>query len=176
MILHLTGLHWFLFFSQFFHFPSRNGEFSILRSTMELRILHVFLKRSVLKLFETISKSQHRRFESNGGVAENLQLYCSFSRCFIYENYITKTTLLCIYYKSLDVCSSQNSCYGELKEYHCVKSVRIWSFYGPHFSLYSVRMRENAGKMRTRITPNTGTFYAVCLIILFYLDNEYHTN
>ena len=28
-------------------------------------------------------------------------------------------------------------------------------------SLYSVRMRENAGKMRTRITPNTDTFYAV---------------
>ena len=30
-------------------------------------------------------------------------------------------------------------------------------------SLYSVRMRENAGKMRTRITPNTDTFYAVKL-------------
>ena len=26
---------------------------------------------------------------------------------------------------------------------------------------YSVRMRENAGKMRTRTTPNTDTFYAV---------------
>ena len=28
-------------------------------------------------------------------------------------------------------------------------------------SLYSVRMRENSGKMRTRITPNTDSFYAV---------------
>ena len=28
-------------------------------------------------------------------------------------------------------------------------------------SLYSVQMRENAGKMRTTITPNTNTFYAV---------------
>ena len=28
-------------------------------------------------------------------------------------------------------------------------------------SPYSVRMWENAGKMRTRITPNTDTFYAV---------------
>ena len=28
-------------------------------------------------------------------------------------------------------------------------------------SPYSVRMRENAGKMRTRITSNTDTFYAV---------------
>ena len=28
-------------------------------------------------------------------------------------------------------------------------------------SLYSVRMRENPEKIRTRITPNTNTFYAV---------------
>ena len=28
-------------------------------------------------------------------------------------------------------------------------------------SPYSVRMLENAGKMRTRISPNTDTFYAV---------------
>ena len=28
---------------------------------------------------------------------------------------------------------------------------------------YSVRMRENAGKMRARITPNTDTFYVVKL-------------
>ena len=28
-------------------------------------------------------------------------------------------------------------------------------------SPYSVRMRENEGKVRTRITPNTDSFYAV---------------
>ena len=60
---------------------------------------------------------------------------------------------------------------------HCVKYVRFGSYSGPHFSrifshsdwileilrisLYSVRMRENAWKIRTRITPNTDTFYAV---------------
>ena len=63
---------------------------------------------------------------------------------------------------------------------HCIKNVRIQSYSGPHFSRIfphsdwlqrdtcilrispcSVRMRENAGKMRTRITPNTDTFYAV---------------
>ena len=57
---------------------------------------------------------------------------------------------------------------------HCVKSVRIRSYSGPHvshislirteygrISPYLVRLRENAGKMRTRITPNTYTFYAV---------------
>ena len=44
----------------------------------------------------------------------------------------------------------------------------FWSAFFPHFpafglriSPYSVRMRENAGKMQTRITPNTETFYAV---------------
>ena len=60
---------------------------------------------------------------------------------------------------------------------HCVKSVRIRSYSGSHFSRIfriqteygeillispcSVRMRENAGKMRTRITPNMDIFYAV---------------
>ena len=33
--------------------------------------------------------------------------------------------------------------------------------YGEIISPYSVRMRENVGKMWTRITPNTDTFYAV---------------
>ena len=61
---------------------------------------------------------------------------------------------------------------GSIEPYntHCVKSVRIWSYSGPHFSrifphlgisLYSVQMRENAEKMRTRITLNTDAFHAV---------------
>ena len=51
--------------------------------------------------------------------------------------------------------------------YHCVQSVRIQSYSGPHFfrifphSDWILRMREHVGKMRTRITPNTDTFYAV---------------
>ena len=61
---------------------------------------------------------------------------------------------------------------------NCVKSVRIRSYSGLHFSRifqnternggsispYAVRMRENAGNMRTKITPNTDTFYAVIII------------
>ena len=53
---------------------------------------------------------------------------------------------------------------------HCIRS-----YSGPHFfrifphsdwirlriSPYSVRMPENTGKMRTRITPNTDSFYSV---------------
>ena len=53
---------------------------------------------------------------------------------------------------------------------HYVKSVRIWSYSGPHFPAlglnterYSVslRIQSKCGKMRTRITLNTDTFYAV---------------
>ena len=63
---------------------------------------------------------------------------------------------------------------------HCVKSVRIQSYSGPHFSNisgipsqygeirsispYSVQMWENARKMRTIITPNTDTFNATKVI------------
>ena len=69
------------------------------------------------------------------------------------------------------------------KKIHCVKSVRIRSYSGPHFfcifshsdwvqrdtphllriSPYLIRMWENAEKMRTRITPNTENSYAVII-------------
>ena len=40
---------------------------------------------------------------------------------------------------------------------------RIWTEHGKTLRIppYSVQMRENTGKMRTRITPNTDTFYVV---------------
>ena len=53
---------------------------------------------------------------------------------------------------------------------HCVKSVRIWSFSGPHSSafvqnteryLVSLRIQSKYRKIRTRKTPNTDMFYAV---------------
>ena len=60
----LKSLQWALFFNQFVRFMSCDGEFSTLRSTMELQTPHELLKRSVLKASETISKSQHRKFRS----------------------------------------------------------------------------------------------------------------
>ena len=77
---------------------------------------------------------------------------------------------------------------------HCVKRVCIRIYSDPHFSRifpfsrirteyggispYSVRMQENAGKMRTRITPNTDSFYVVNMAVIFkkiihshYLEN-----
>ena len=68
---------------------------------------------------------------------------------------------------------------------YCAKIVRIWSYPGPHFSRirteheeirsispYSVQMRENAEKMRTRITPNTDSFYA-CRNLKVFSKLEY---
>ena len=49
----------------------------------------------------------------------------------------------------------------------CVKSVRIRSYTGPHFPAFGLnterysRIQTECGKMRTRITPNTDTFYAM---------------
>ena len=48
--------------------------------------------------------------------------------------------------------------------FHFVKRVRIRNYSGPQYSRifpYSVRRQENAEKMRTRINPNTDSFYAV---------------
>ena len=66
------------------------------------------------------------------------------------------------------------SCKFKNLSQHYVKSVLIKSYSSPHFSCisrirteygeispYSVRMRKNAGKMLTRITPNKDAFYAV---------------
>ena len=53
---------------------------------------------------------------------------------------------------------------------HCVKSVRIRSYSGPYFPTFglntegyslSLRIQSEHGKIRTRITPNTDTFYAL---------------
>ena len=54
--------------------------------------------------------------------------------------------------------------------FHCVQSVRIWSCSGPYFPVFGVNterysvsllVQSQCGEMRTRITPNTDTFYAV---------------
>ena len=56
---------------------------------------------------------------------------------------------------------------------HCVKSVRIPSYSGPHFPAFglnteryevSLRIQSECGKMWTRITANTDTFYTVLFL------------
>ena len=55
---------------------------------------------------------------------------------------------------------------------HCVKSVRIWSNFGPYFPTFrlntntygvSLRIQSELGKIQTRITLNKYTFY-VCFV------------
>ena len=57
---------------------------------------------------------------------------------------------------------------------HCVKSVRIRSYSSSQFHLFGLNLerysvslcsQSECGKMRTRITPNADTFYAVCCAI-----------
>ena len=51
---------------------------------------------------------------------------------------------------------------------HCVKTIRIWSYSGPQFPAFglkmekcrvSLRIQSECGKMWTRKTPNTDTFH-----------------
>ena len=49
---------------------------------------------------------------------------------------------------------------------HCLKSVRVQSYSGPHFPAFGLSterygVRSECGKMRTRITPNMDTFHTV---------------
>ena len=68
-------------------------------------------------------------------------------------------------------------------KYHCVKSVLIRSYFGPHFPAFglnterysvSLRIQSECGKMQTRITPNTDTFHAV--YIAHYCSYEYYNH
>ena len=56
------------------------------------------------------------------------------------------------------------------RDMHCVKSVRIRIFIGPYFPAFglnterysvSLCIQSECGKMQTRKTPDTDTFYAV---------------
>ena len=65
--------------------------------------------------------------------------------------------------------------------HHCIKRIRIRSYSGSYSSRifpYSLRMPENPGKMRTRITRNTDSTYAVHLTFfltfqLFYISKAH---
>ena len=64
------------------------------------------------------------------------------------------------------------------KQLHCLKSFRIQSYSGPYFPAFrlninsvSLHIQSEWGKIGTRITPNTDTFYAVLILLgvfLFY--------
>ena len=69
-----------------------------------------------------------------------------------------------------------------VNEQHCVKSVHIWSYSGPHFPAFgrnterygvSLRIQSECGKIQTRITPNTDTFHAVQIQLCIYWSQYY---
>ena len=83
-----------------------------------------------------------------------------------------------IYFQSLSFYFFIN--YLHSKKIHCVESVRIRSYSGPYFPAFglnterysvSLRIQSECEKMRTRITPNTDTFYAAIVTQnAWYLD------
>ena len=65
---------------------------------------------------------------------------------------------------------------------YTVKSVRIRSYSGPYFPAFglnmerysvSLRIQSECGKMRTRVSPNGDTSYAVCYIVIYHRFKEY---
>ena len=68
------------------------------------------------------------------------------------------------------------------KAYHCVKSVRIWSFPGPYLPAFGLNreryevsfcIQSKCGKIRTRKTPKTDTFHALYWSLLkSFLNNK----
>ena len=50
--------------------------------------------------------------------------------------------------------------------FHCVKSIRIWSYSGPHFPAFGLNTERYGVSRRARITPNTCTIHAVLTIQL----------
>ena len=49
---------------------------------------------------------------------------------------------------------------------HCVKRVRIRSYSVPYFPAFGLRLQSKYRKIRTRITPNTDTFYPVSFTMI----------
>ena len=109
-----------------------------------------------------------------------LSLYYSFIHSYIsYANIAWERTYLS-YMKKKSIANKTfiaSIIKGNINPSHCVKRARIRSYSGPHFSrifphsdwirrdtVYVSVFSPNAGKcgkMWTRITPNTDTFYAV---------------
>ena len=101
------------------------------------------------------------------------------------ETKLFMETLLLIYYNHI----LESNTLTNLKvllvlSLHCVKSVHIRSYCGPQFPAFglnteryslSLRIQSKYGKMRTRITPNTGTFHAVLVTSKFWTKSTKYT-
>ena len=104
-----------------------------------------------------------------------IQFHCIYSQSnhdgcikpgFITDNYIESHA----HRKSVTYKIEQNDF-----DIHCVKSVRIWSYWDPYILAFglnrerhslSPRIQSEIGKIRTGITQNTDTVYAVNILLL----------
>ena len=88
--------------------------------------------------------------------------------CFVTIKIAISVEFFCSYTCKVEVSQRKKYQYLEL----------FWSAFFPHSegtrrdTPYSVRMRENTGKVRTRITPNTDTFYAVFGAFILFLTSR----
>ena len=102
-------------------------------------------------------------FSSNMVVSFFELYYCVYS---VKKNDLIK--------QKLEITASHHS-WRSISKLHCVKSVRIRKYSGPHFPAFGVylRIQSECGKMRTRITPNMNTFYAVLFFKLSRLEKMF---
>ena len=101
---------------------------------------------------------------------------------FVFKDYLARTKNKSPNFVSLD-CRQISICFINwmFPGLHCVKSVRIRSYSGPHFLAFelntdrygvSLHIQSECGKMRTRITPNMDTFHAVLSFDMFLFFNN----
>ena len=88
---------------------------------------------------------------------------------------VPKVLAVSVNHEAINIKTFSNSGNENVK-YHCVKSVRIWSFSGPYLPAFGLntefglsldkvshRIQSECGKIRTKKTPNTDTFHAVLM-------------
>ena len=132
-----------------------------------------FIRLCCRRFFCVLGKASERRLKKG-----QLKSYFSSYECSTF--YLVKMTFSTgiswtLFHKMLFLKCPEKGI--NLKAIQCVKSVHIWSYFDPHFHAFglmqysaSLRIQSECCKMRTRITPNTETFYAVIKTCSFYLN------
>ena len=102
-------------------------------------------------------------------IPETYSKLCKISKIGLFYESSERLRALDCFHKNLRFrCLTKLQCAKKYIDYHCVKSVCVRSDSGPQFSVfglnterYVLRIQYECGKIRTRITPNTDTFYEV---------------
>ena len=134
---------------------------SLLFSPKQIR-MQADLNKSVIKMF---------KFPQNGKHA--MQNVWSKN-----SNYVSHTVVA---YTPVPTYDIHPSTHDKRHPRYCVKSVRIRSYSGLHFPSFGINTERysvslciypECGKIRTRITPNTNTFYVEWISLATYNTRE----